>query len=588
MTNPQSKTEPTERSSRSWPAMSFTETHAILTAAGSRFELTDVTVRGIPLRTWKQTPPTLRDVFVTARSHGDATFLVYEEERISFEAFARAAIAFARELRARGVIKGDRVAIAMRNLPEWPAIFHGAMLCGAIVAPLNAWWLGAELEYGLRDCGATVLVADAERYDRLRGHLNACPDLRDVFVARATAPLPPHVTALESVIGRSVGWASLPDEETPDVVLTPEDEVCILFTSGTTGKPKGALMTHRNIMSSFPSGSFGTSRNALRHRGALPAPRGRGFALLLSVPFFHANGCFIQLVPAMLYGGKLVLMHKWNAERAMQLIEREHITHTGGVPTVAQELATHPDRDRYDLSSLEAIGWGGASSPPELVAMVQERFPGVWATNAWGMTETSGGVTQQAGRDYEARPDSAGVALPIWDIKVTDADGATLPPNGVGELWAKGPGVIKGYWNRPEDTAETFIAGWVRSGDIARIDENGFLFIVDRKKDMLIRGGENIYCVEIENAFYEHPDVIDAAIVPVPHATLGEVPGAVVHLRSGASTSGPELRGFVATRLAAFKVPVEVLLQPEPLPRNQGGKIMKRELRSLFAPVGSG
>ncbi len=587
LTSPQSPTVSTEQNSPSWPAMSFAETHKILTAPGSRYELTDVTVRGVRLKTWKQVPPTLYDVFVTTRSHGDATFLVYEEERISFEAFARAAIAFAGELRTRGVTKGDRVAIAMRNLPEWPVAFYGAMLCGAIVTPMNGWWLGAELEYGLRDCGAKVLVADAERYDRLRDHLSACPDLNHVFVTRATSPLPQGVTALESVIGRSADWASLPNEKTPDIELTPEDEVCILFTSGTTGNPKGALMTHRNIMSSFPSGSFGAARNALRHKGALPAPRDRGIALLLSVPFFHANGAFIQLVPAMLYGGKMVLMHKWNAERAMQLIERERITHAGGVPTVAQELATHPERDRYDLSSLELIGWGGASSPPELVAMVQKRFPGVSATNAWGMTETSGGVTQHAGLDYEALPNSAGLALPIWDVKVTDADGNTLPADEVGELWAKGPGVIKGYWNRPEDTAETFIDGWVRTGDIGRIDKDGFLFIVDRKKDMLIRGGENIYCVEIENAFYEHPDVIDAAIVPIPHPTLGEVPGAILHLRPGATTSGEELRSFVAARLAAFKVPVEVLLQPEPLPRNQTGKIMKRELRSLFSPIGS-
>jgi len=587
MNSPQSLA-PDERRDPDWPAMSFAEAHAVLTAPGSRFELTEIVVGGVTLRTWKQTPPTLRDVFVTARGHSDATFLVYEDERISFEAFSRAAIAFAGELRARGVARGDRVAIAMRNLPEWPVTFYGAMLCGAIITPLNAWWLGAELEYGLRDSGATVLIADAERHDRLRDHLGACPDLRHAYVARATSSLPQGVTALEAVIGCWSDWSSLPDAPVPDVAPTPEDEVCILFTSGTTGEPKGALMTHRNIMSSFPSGSFGTARNALRHRGALPAPRDRGFALLLSVPFFHANGCFIQLVPAMLYGGKLVLMHKWNAERAMQLIEREEITHTGGVPTVAQELATHPDRDRYDLSSLEAIGWGGASSPPELVATVQRRFPGVTATNAWGMSETSGGVTQLAGRDYEAMPDCAGLALPIWDIKVTDEAGATLAANEVGELWAKGPGVIKGYWNRPADTAETFIEGWVRTGDIARIDDSGFLFIVDRKKDMLIRGGENIYCVEIENAFYAHPDVVDAAIVPIAHPTLGEVPGAVVHLRPGAATDGPELRGFVAARLAAYKVPVEVLVQPVPLPRNQSGKIVKRDLRRLFAPIGAG
>jgi long-chain acyl-CoA synthetase len=287
--------------------------------------------------------------------------------------------------------------------------------------------------------------------------------------------------------------------------------------------------------------------------------------------------------PALFSGAKIVLMRKWDPEAAMQVIERERCTMAGGVPTIAWQLLEHPAREKYDLSSLETISYGGAPSAPELVRRIKEVFPKSSPGNGWGMTETSATFTSHIAEDYELRPDSCGPAVPVCDMKIVGADGQILGPNQIGELWGKGPNVVKGYWNKPEATAQTFVDGWVRTGDLAKIDEDGFCFIVDRAKDMLIRGGENIYCVEVENVLYQHPAVMDAALVPIPHKTLGEEPGAVVTLKPGTHADESELRAFVAERLAAFKVPVKVVFWTETLPRNANGKILKTELKKIFA-----
>jgi long-chain acyl-CoA synthetase len=288
------------------------------------------------------------------------------------------------------------------------------------------------------------------------------------------------------------------------------------------------------------------------------------------------------MIPLLAAGGKLVFMHKWDAELAMQLIERERITVTGGVPTIAWQLLEHPALGNYDLSSLESIAYGGAPAAPELVRKLKEKFPKAAPALAWGMTETSGTFTAHQGEDYELRPDSSGPALPVGDMKIVDADGKELPVGGIGELWVKGPNVVRGYWGNPAATAATFIAGWLRTGDIARLDEEGFCYILDRAKDMLIRGGENIYCVEVENTLFEHPAIIDAAVVAIPHHSLGEEPGAVVTLKRGTRASEDELRAFVAERIAAFKVPVKILFSADMLPRNPNGKILKNDLKRLF------
>ncbi|MES2897229.1 MAG: class I adenylate-forming enzyme family protein [Pseudomonadota bacterium] len=577
-----------DASAPDWPVMSIAQAHAALTAPGSRFEIEDLPIRGIVTHTWKNAPPTLRDVFVNGRAFKDREFLVYENDRATFEAFARATLALAHRLSADGVKKGDRVAVIMRNLPEWPVAFWAGILVGAIVTPLNAWWTGPELEYGLSDSGTKVAIVDDERLARIQESLPKLPALEKIYVPRlADGPTDPMVVRLEDVIGTVNGWGDLRDLPLPNVALAPDDDATILYTSGTTGKPKGALGTHRNMTSNIMAGGISSARNFLR--AGQPLPESDPHKLpqrcsLLVVPLFHATGLSANLSPSLNAGGKIVLMRRWEAEQAMQLIEREKVNATGGVPTIAWQLIEHPARSKYDLSSLQSVSYGGAPSAPELVRKIVEVFPASQPGNGWGMTETTATFTSHLGKDYENRPDSAGPAAPVGEMQIRDpADGKTIPPEGsVGELWVKGPQVVKGYWNKPEATAETFQDGWLRTGDLARIDEEGFLFIIDRAKDMLIRGGENIYCVEVENVLYDHPDVMDAALVGIPHKTLGEEPAAVVHLKPGGTADEAELRAFVRERLAGFKVPVKVVFWPETLPRNANGKIVKTELKKIF------
>jgi len=572
-----------------WPVMSVAQAHALLTAPGAPFEMEEVEVApGVRVRSWKNQPATLRTIFEASRARGENIFLVYEDERVTYEAFHRAVAALANDLAARGVVKGDRVAVIMRNLPEWVVAFYAAAVLGAIVTPLNAWWTGPELEYGLTDSGAKVALMDSERYARLAEHLPNCPDLKRIYVAREIDEVAnPLVTKLEDVIGAPASWASLPDAEPPAVEIHPDDGATIFYTSGTTGKPKGALGTHRGVNSNIPSAASSIARHFLR-RGEQPpapdpnAPKGS----LLSVPLFHATGMMGVLNPTLFYGGKLALMHKWDVIRAFELIEREKLQGAGGVPTMAWQLVEHPLRANYDLSSLLTINYGGAPAAPELVKRIGEVLPTSAPGIGYGMTETNAMVTSNGAEDYINRPESCGPATPVADLKIIDpADGVTPVRAGeLGELWVKGPMVVKGYWNKPEATAQTFQDGWVRTGDLARIDEEGFCFIVDRAKDMLIRGGENIYCVEVENALYDHPAVMDAAVVGMPHKQLGEEPAAVVTLKPGAEATAEDLRRHVAERIAAFKVPVVIRFWPETLPRNANGKILKSELRKLFAP----
>ncbi|HEX7946297.1 MAG TPA: class I adenylate-forming enzyme family protein, partial [Phenylobacterium sp.] len=477
--------------------------------------------------------------------------------------------------------------VIMRNLPEWVVAFYAAASLGAIVTPLNAWWTGPELEYGLTDSGTKVVLMDAERYERMTEHLHNCPDLVRVYVSRAREEIAhPLVTKLEEAIGGANDWANLPDQPLPPVDILPDDDATIFYTSGTTGRPKGALATQRAINTNIITAGAAAARSFLRKGEMPPAPDPTQpqRAMLLSVPFFHVTGCFAVLNPILFAGGKLVLMYKWDVIRAFELIEREKVTGAGGVPTIAWQLLEHPARANYDLSSLQGVSYGGAPSAPELVRRLKEVFPKSTSGQGWGMTETCATVTSNGAEDYQNRPDSCGPAAAVAELQIRDpADGVTVLPVGqMGELWSKGPMNAKLYWNKPEATAQTFVDGWVRTGDLAKLDEEGFCYILDRAKDMLIRGGENIYCVEVENVLYDHPAVMDAAVVAKPHRILGEEPAAVVTLKPGAEATEEELRAHVAERLAAFKVPVEIRFWHETLPRNPNGKILKSELKKLF------
>ena len=564
-----------------WPAATLAEIQAVLCAPGERFEMETVEIAGVPTRTWKAQPPSLPALARLARANfGERPFTVYEDERVSYEGWFRAASALAAAFARLGVVKGDRVALCMRNLPEWAAVFFAATSLGAIVVPLNAWWTGQELAYGLKDSGTRLLVCDAERWERIRPQAADLPELEHVLVSRSTGPLAAPAQRLEEVIGQPSAYGDLPDADLPQVEIAPDDDATIFYTSGTTGLPKGALGSHRNILTCVMAAAYGGER-AVRRRGETPEPPQPRVTLLV-VPLFHVTACNATLMGTLASGGALVFMRKWDTIKAFELIEREKVNLTGGVPTIAWQLIEHPDRHNYDLSSLEAVAYGGAPSAPELVRRIQSDL-GALPGNGWGMTETSATVTSHAAEDYLHRPDSCGPALPVSDLKIVSEDGTReLAVGEVGELWARGPQIVKGYWRNPEATARTFVDGWVRTGDIARLDAEGFCYIVDRAKDVIIRGGENIYSSEVENVLYDHPAVTDAALVGVPHRTLGEEPAAVVHLAPGEQAGEAELQAWVRARLAGFKVPVRILFSAETLPRNANGKILKKELKGLF------
>ncbi|TDD26203.1 class I adenylate-forming enzyme family protein [Nonomuraea diastatica] len=546
-------------------SLSHAQAQDQLTGPGQLFEIEEIGDTGI--RTWKHAPGHFRALLQTSRLHGEKDFLVYENEHITFEEHFRRAATLARRLvDDYGVRKGDRVAVAMRNYPEWVISFSAALAAGAIAVPLNAWWTEAELAYGVRDSGAKVLIADGERAARLAS--TGVP----MIVARGEAPegARPFAEVLDEVAAGA---------ELPDVELSPEDPATIFYTSGTTGSPKGALGSHRNLGQSPMTVGYGHMR-ALAMAGKDPATSvGTRRVTLLTVPLFHVTGSFSALTTSMFSGGGLVLMYKWDPGQALALIEREKITGMIGVPTNAWQLMSHPDFGTYDLSSLTSLGYGGAPAPPRLLERIGENLPDRAPSNGYGMTETTALAIGNGGADYQARPDSIGRPLPVVDVRVVDPAGGELPPGEVGELCVRGPNVILGYWNKPEATAQTFIDGWLHTGDLARIDEEGFVYIVDRAKDMVIRGGENVYCAEVEAAMFEHPAVDDVAVIGVPHDELGEEVGAVIRLAPGASVTAGELRAFLTGRIATFKIPVHVWFRHGELPRNPGGKILKTRLR---------
>ena len=557
---------------------SIAEVTTMLTQPGAMFEVEERNIRGVATKTWKNAPSSLRVVLEMSRVHGDKPFLVYEDERMSFEQhFLQSAHLAKQMVDDWDLRKGDRVAIAMRNFPEWSVTFWAATAAGAVVVPLNAWWTGEELEYGLSDSGARFLFCDADRANRIAPHLGALA-IERIVVARGESTIA-HALSFASLMADAPGDAAL-----PDVRLEPEDDATIFYTSGTTGRPKGALGTHRNICGNLLSLAFAQARGALRSGAPFPPPADAPqSAQLISVPFFHATGCHSVLAANTAFGGKLVMMYKWDPERALDLIERERISSFGGVPAMVWQVLESPSFGKRDLSSVRSVAYGGAPAAPELVRRIKEVFPSVAPGNGYGLTETSSVSTFNGGVDYERKPDSVGVPVPVCEVRIVGADGRDVAAGEVGEIWIKGPNVVTGYWNKPEATAETFTDGWLHSGDLGRVDDEGFVYIVDRIKDMVIRGGENVYCVEVESVLYDHPDVIDAAVVGIPHKVLGEEVAAVVQVRSGSQVTEEELRRHVAQHLAGFKVPVRIELRPEPLPRNANGKILKAKLKEALA-----
>ncbi len=551
-----------------------------LTAPGAPFEVVEVEIRGNMTRTYVNAPNSLRDVWLASAAHGDRDYLVYHDERMSYAEAHRQVASIAAWLTDHGVGPGDRVAIAMRNYPEWMLTYWATVSLGAVVVGVNAWWVGPELVFGLNDSTPKVLVADQERLERALEHRSEIPPMEIVGV-RIPNGLPDGVIPWEALIGHG--------GELPAADIDPDSDACIFYTSGTTGHPKGAQLTHRGCVSNVMNIAFwATCLTTIGQRnGTIPLPEPGAeppaSAALVTTPLFHvtANNCVAQ--GSTVSGGKLVFMYKWDATEALKLIERERITALSGVPVMARELISHPDFDRYDTSSLLSLGGGGAQLQPDLVGKIDRRVKTARPNTGYGMTETCGIITSISADFFIDKPASCGPAMPSFEAKIVDADGNALPTGEVGELWVKGGPVIKGYLNRPDATAETITDGWLHTGDIARMDEDGFIYIVDRAKDMVLRGGENVYCAEVESAIFDHPAVAEATVFGVPDDRLGEEVGAAVYLRPGERATADELRAHCRSKISAHKVPRYIWFMQEPLPKNANGKFLKRELKARLS-----
>jgi long-chain acyl-CoA synthetase len=551
--------------------LSFPEAVKAVTAPGQRFEVAPLAVRGIEYQAFINTPRNMRELFSGARGV-DKTFLVYEDERLTFREVMEAADALGAALMERfGVGKGDRVAIGMRNYPEWIISFAAILSIGAVSVSLNAWWTEEEMDYALKDCGAKVLIADRERIDRA---VSTCrSESIQMLVVRPGDATWEDVAVWDQVV--------VPGTPLPEVEIDPDDDATILYTSGTTGNPKGAVSTHRAILQALFAFGCRAAVEAVRRPPGEGASRpANPPAFILIVPLFHVTGCVAVMLSCFVSHIKLVIMYKWDPEKALEQIEREKVTNFVGVPTQSWDLLESPRFNDYDTSSLVGVGGGGAPAPPELVRRVDASFKQGRPNIGYGMTETNAYGPQNSGDDYVSHPTSTGRAMPILEIEIRDPDtDVALPIGGHGEIWFKGPHLIRGYWGKPEATAETIVEGWLRSGDIGRIDEEGFVYVEDRAKDMVLRAGENIYCAEVEAAIYEHPAVYEAAVFGLPHERLGEEVAAAVYPKPGQSLTAQELQEFLQPKLAAFKIPSRIILLEEQLPRNASGKILKRELR---------
>jgi long-chain acyl-CoA synthetase len=549
--------------------MTRLEAIAQLTAAEQPYELVPGKIWGRDCRVFKQAPPTLRDLFESTRS--DETYLIYEQERYSFsESWQRASQIATALVNDCGIKKGDRVAISMRNYPEWTLAFSAITSIGAVAVAMNALWTAEEMRYGLENSGAKVLFADQERIDRL---LPMIDELSVKLVAvRPKQTLPAEVANLADLVGQ------YPGVDMPAVELSMHDPATILYTSGSTGYPKGAVSCHGNILTALMSWEL-EGQIATTLSGVAPEEMPYQAATLLAVPLFHATGLLAVMLMSYRSQRKMIGLYKWDVQQAMSLIEAEKISTFVAPAAMTGDLVNASKTSSHDLSSLAMVGGGGAPRAPEQVKRISESFGNALPNTGWGMTETNAIGTGIGGEDYLAHPGSSGRCSAALDIRIVSEAGDVLPNGTPGELQIRGSSVIEGYWQRPEANAETFVDGWLRTGDVAYIDAEGYVYIVDRIKDLVIRGGENIGCAEVEAGLLEHANILEASVYAVPDERLGEEVGATLYCDE--ALTAEHITEFLASRIARFKIPRYLIFSAEPLPRIASGKIDKRHLRQL-------
>lgn len=542
-------------------------------APGEKYEVGMKNIDGIDHRIFMNIPESMTGLYEEGLAFGDEIFLVYEDSRWTYrETYLRAAKIAQALIDRFDIKKGDRVALASRNYPEWIATYMAATMAGAVIVPMNSWWLGSEMAYGLSDSGAKILFGDQQRIEAVSNQL-------EEFNISAVALRCPELVndQIPDIEELMEGWESA---QVPKVDIDPEDWATMLYTSGSTGNPKGVVATHRNILSQVYTVGFGGAAQAIL-AGTSDGDSKKLTSSLLPLPLFHVTACNVQFLPSFLVGRKLVMMYKWDAGKALKLIEIEKINSVTGVPTMGQDLVEHPDFEKTDTSSLKDISSGGAAKPPEQVKNMMKKAPKLRAAVGYGLTEVSGVAASLYGDDYLNKPSACGRAVPpLTDIKVMLDDGSDAPSGEWGEVCIKSAAVMKGYWNRPDATKEAITPdGWFKTGDIGYIDEAGVIFLVDRAKDLVIRGGENIGCAEVEGAIALHDSVMEVAVYAVPDARLGELVAATIMLKPQAELDVSELKDFLKDKVAHFKVPEHVFFQGEPLPRGATEKIYKKGIR---------
>jgi len=502
----------------------------------------------------------------------DQDFLVYEEERLTFGDVMAAAAALARDVAATyGFERGACLAVAGRNHPDWVVSFvAGTSFLGAMVLPVNSWWIDEELRYGMEDSKTKLLIADL--FILKRAPFLSDIGLPAICMRSAGSQLPSGVRTFEDAVASG---RQLPP--TPLQPATPNDRAMLMYTSGTTSKPKGVVLTQRGILGAV---------NTIKLLNTNPNGSSSRQVVLLGSPLFHVTGSHVALFAAIAMGGKLVMMHKWDAGRALPLIQQEKITTIVGVPTMTYDLVNHPDFSKYDTSSMVGAGGGGAVFAAPMIERVNKTFKNARASTGYGLTETNAVSVVMPAPFFPARPTSCGIPVFNVDVCIMDEANQKLPIGEVGEICFHGATVMLEYWGKPDKTAEVFHVDedgklWFRTGDLGALDKDGFVYIMDRAKDIIIRGGENISCAEVEAAVFEHPSVAEVAAIGLPHEQLGEIVAAAVVFKPGAQTpSNEELRQVAAKKLAGFKVPAEIHAWPEAaLPRGATGKIQKRDIR---------
>ena len=549
-----------------------------LTAAGQLFEIETLKLRGFPARSYKHAPASLREIWQGTAAYQDREYLIFQDERYTYEQAHELTGSIANWLSMQGVQPGDRVAIAMRNYPEWMLAYWAVVSMGAVVVGMNAWWVPKEMHYALRDSVPKVLICDEERLVRFE-------EIREDFQSLVVCGVRLH----DGVHNNVVDWREITSTASamPEVSIDPDNDACVFYTSGTTGTPKGAQLTHRGCVSNLMNIGFSRAvqsaalaKAGVEAKGAME-PDQIAIALV-ATPLFHVTGnnCVAQGIAAT--GGKLIHMYKWDAGEALRIIEAEKVTTFSAVPMMSREMMLHPDFATRDTSSLKSMGGGGAAVQPDLTRKMNQTMKNAAPSAGYGMTETCGIISALSDVYLVDRPESVGRAMPTFEAKCVNEAGETVSTGEAGELWVRGACVIKGYLNRPEATAEEITNGWLHTGDVAYMDGDELIYLVDRAKDMVLRGGENVYCAEVESVFFEHESVAECVVFGVEDERLGEEVAAAIYLKQGGSADAEALRAYLRAKLSPYKIPRYIWLVDAPLPRNANGKFVKREIRDLL------